>query len=165
MAVFPQIQVRQPRAHDLVDAPVRVCGIATGFEGSIAARVRDSNGNELKGVVNINAGGTGIWGNFTASIKTGVPPTPQGTLEVFEFSAKDGSEINKVVRPIVFGRALRNPYLGFAVHTVAAGDTLSAIANEFYGDPAKFTIIFEANRNQISDPDLIFPGQDLRIPQ
>jgi nucleoid-associated protein YgaU len=161
---FPEIQVRQPRAHDLVDAPVRVCGIATGFEGVIEARVRDANGNELKKIV-INAGGTGIWGNFTAIIRTGVPPTPQGTLEVFETSAEDGSEINKVVRPIVFGRALRNPYHGFAVHTVVSGDTLSGIADQFYGDPSKFTLIFDANRHQISDPNLIFPGQDLRVPQ
>lgn len=160
----PTIQVRQPRAHDLVDAPVRVCGVATGFEGVIEARVRDSNGNELKRI-SIEAGGTGIWGNFTAAIRTGVPPTPQGTLEVFETSAEDGSEISKVVRPIVFGRALLNPYHGFAIHRVVAGDTLSGIADQFYGDPAKFTIIFEANRNQISDPDLIFPGQDLRVPQ
>jgi nucleoid-associated protein YgaU len=69
------------------------------------------------------------------------------------------------VIPIVFGRALVDPYTGFALHTVAAGDTLSEIADTFYGDPAKFQIIFAANRDQLSDPDVIVPGQVLRIPQ
>jgi len=48
---------------------------------------------------------------------------------------------------------------------VKAGETLSEIADQFYGDPDKFTIIFDANRNQLTDPDVIHPGQDLRIPQ
>jgi nucleoid-associated protein YgaU len=94
-----------------------------------------------------------------------VPNRPRGTLEVFEFSAKDGSEINKRVIPIVYGRALIDPFHGFTIHTVEPGDTLSAIADQFYGDPATFRIIFAANRNQLDDPDEIVPGQVLRIPQ
>ena len=114
----------------------------------------------------IMAGGTGVWGNYQVEIPLGsVPPTPQGTLEVFEFSAADGSEIHKVVVPIVFGRALVDPYGGFAQYTVVSGDTLSGIAQQWYGDPNQWPRIFEANRNQISNPNLIFPGQVLRIPQ
>ena len=63
----------------------------------------------------------------------GVPPTPQGTLEVFDVSAKDGSELSKVVVPIIFGRALLDPYHGFAQYTVVSGDTLSGIAAKYYG--------------------------------
>lgn len=33
VAVFPPISVRQPRPHDIVDDPVGVCGVGTGFEG------------------------------------------------------------------------------------------------------------------------------------
>jgi nucleoid-associated protein YgaU len=58
-----------------------------------------------------------------------------------------------------------DPFQGFSVYTVRSGDTLSAIADEFYGDPAKFRIIFAANREVIDDPDVIVPGQVLRIPQ
>jgi hypothetical protein len=47
MPSFPVITVRQPRPHDLVDDPVEVCGVGTGFEAVFAARVRDGNGNEL----------------------------------------------------------------------------------------------------------------------
>ena len=67
--------------------------------------------------------------------------------------------------PILFGRALQNPYHGVTVDTVQSGDTLSSIAQEFYGDPERFRTIFQANRNVLEDPDEIFPGQELRIPQ
>ncbi len=96
---------------------------------------------------------------------TGIPATPQGFLEVFEFSAQDGSEINKVVLPLIFGRALIDPYHGFAQHTVVPGDSLSGIAQRFYGDATLWPRLFEANRHQISNPNLIFPGQVLRVPQ
>jgi nucleoid-associated protein YgaU len=49
-------------------------------------------------------------------------------------------------------------------HTVASGDTLSKIARHHYGDAGKWRAIFEANRDQIKDPDLIHPGQVLTIP-
>jgi nucleoid-associated protein YgaU len=162
---IPLISLRHPRAHDIVDDPVEVAGVGTGFEGTLQARVRDASGNELA-QRSFEAGGTGIWGNFFFRIDVpGIPSRPRGSLEVFEISANDGSEINKQVVRLVFGRALVDPYHGFAVHTVQAGDTLSAIADQFYGDPARFTTIFEANRNVLDDPDVIFPGQELRIPQ
>ena len=50
-------------------------------------------------------------------------------------------------------------------YTVQAGDTLSKIAQSFLGDGAKFPIIFEANKEVIKDPNLIYPGQMLRIPK
>ncbi len=49
--------------------------------------------------------------------------------------------------------------------TVASGDSLSKIAKREYGDASKWKRIFEANRDQIKNPDLIHPGQKLRIPQ
>ena len=49
-------------------------------------------------------------------------------------------------------------------YTVEKGDTLSAIAKRFYGDPKKYMTIFNANKNQLKDPDKISPGQELIIP-
>ena len=165
MPSFPLFTVRQPRPHDLVDDPVEACGVATAFEATFAARVRDGNGAQLA-QVSVTAGGTGIWGNFHTVLALGtIPTTPQGTFEVFGFHAGTGEEINKVVVPIVFGRALIDPYHGFAQHTVVAGDTLSSLAEQFYGDLTQWPRIFEANRDQILNPDLIFPGQTLRVPQ
>ncbi|MCC6419223.1 MAG: LysM peptidoglycan-binding domain-containing protein [Gemmataceae bacterium] len=49
-------------------------------------------------------------------------------------------------------------------YTVADGDTLSAIAAHYYGSADEWPRIFEANRDQLDNPDLIYPGQMLRIP-
>ena len=49
-------------------------------------------------------------------------------------------------------------------YVVVAGDSLSKIAKRHYGDANKWQRIFEANRDQIKDPDLIHPGQKLTIP-
>jgi nucleoid-associated protein YgaU len=162
---FPPRAIRQPQAFDIVDDPIKVSGVGTGFEATFAARVRDADGTELTQVT-IMAGGTGIWANFHELIALpSVPSTPQGTLEVFEFSAKDGSEVGKVTIPITFGTYLIPGYVGFGQVTIAPGDTLSALAQSWYGDASKWPIIFEANRDQIVNPNLIFPGQILRIPQ
>ncbi|MGY3266364.1 MULTISPECIES: LysM peptidoglycan-binding domain-containing protein [unclassified Lysobacter] len=49
-------------------------------------------------------------------------------------------------------------------YTVQKGDTLSHIAKHFYGKASHWHAIFEANRGQLDDPDLIRPGQVLVIP-
>jgi nucleoid-associated protein YgaU len=49
-------------------------------------------------------------------------------------------------------------------HTVARGDTLSAIAKKYYGNANKYPAIFEANKPMLGHPDKIYPGQTLRIP-
>ena len=49
-------------------------------------------------------------------------------------------------------------------YTVKSGDTLSKIAKEFLGDSGAYREIFDANRDQLSDPDKIKPGQVLKIP-
>lgn len=49
-------------------------------------------------------------------------------------------------------------------HTVARGDTLSAIAKKYYGNANKYHAIFEANKPMLGHPDKIYPGQTLRIP-
>ncbi len=50
------------------------------------------------------------------------------------------------------------------IYTVAAGDSLSRIARHFYGDGNAWKQIFDANRDQLTDPDRIKPGQMLKIP-
>lgn len=51
------------------------------------------------------------------------------------------------------------------VHEVQSGDTLSAIAKQHYGDANAYQRIFEANRPMLKDPDDIYPGQVLIIPE
>lgn len=52
-----------------------------------------------------------------------------------------------------------------ARYTVRKGDSLSAIAKREYGDAGEWRRIYEANRDQIDNPDLIHPGQELTIPR
>jgi nucleoid-associated protein YgaU len=49
-------------------------------------------------------------------------------------------------------------------YTVKAGDTLSKIAKDMLGNANAYPEIFDANRDQLSDPDKIKPGQVLKIP-
>ena len=49
-------------------------------------------------------------------------------------------------------------------YEIKSGDTLSKIAKQFYGKASEYPRIFDANREVIGDPDLIFPGQKIRIP-
>lgn len=49
-------------------------------------------------------------------------------------------------------------------YTVKSGDTLSGIAKQHLGDANAYTRIFELNRDQLSDPDKIKPGQVLKLP-
>ena len=50
-------------------------------------------------------------------------------------------------------------------YTVQSGDTLSGIAKKFLGNANDYMEIFNANRDQLTDPDKIKPGQVLKIPQ
>ena len=57
------------------------------------------------------------------------------------------------------------PAVSSGTYVVVKGDSLSKIALRYYGNAAKWRRIYEANRESIKDPDLIYPGQELRIPQ
>jgi nucleoid-associated protein YgaU len=50
------------------------------------------------------------------------------------------------------------------MYVVVSGDSLSKIAKREYGDANKWRTIYEANKDLIKDPDLIYPGQELKIP-
>ena len=54
---------------------------------------------------------------------------------------------------------------GRRTYTVAAGDSLSKIAKNFYGNANQYMKIFEANKDKLSDPDKIKVGQELVIPE
>jgi LysM repeat protein len=51
------------------------------------------------------------------------------------------------------------------IYEVVSGDTLSKIAKKFYGDAAQYKKIFDANTDQLKDPDKIQVGQKLKVPE
>lgn len=64
------------------------------------------------------------------------------------------------------GQRLRIPVRNqaYVIHTVQPGEWLSTIAKEYYGDPLKYSAIFEVNSETIKDANQIHPGQVLEIP-
>jgi nucleoid-associated protein YgaU len=54
---------------------------------------------------------------------------------------------------------------GHRTYTVKSGDSLSKIAREYYGNAGDYMKIFNANRDKLSDPNKIQPGQELVIPE
>ena len=62
-------------------------------------------------------------------------------------------------------QAVGGPAAAATTYTVKSGDTLSKIAKQHLGDANAYMAIFDANRDQLKDPDKIQPGQVLKIPQ
>ena len=157
-------EIQQPRPQDLVGNPILVGGIGSGFEATLQFRVHDGH-DERTGPFTVG-GGTGEHGQFQLAVDVSGAAFQLDRLfvEVFEESAADGSEINKVIVPVIFGPRIVAGYIGFRLHVVQRGDTLSEIARDNYGDPGRFRDIVRANPLAIGDPNRIFPGQTLRIP-
>jgi nucleoid-associated protein YgaU len=158
------IRIDQPRAFDLVGNPILVGGIGAGFEATLNYRVHEGH-DEVTGFFTVG-GGTGEHGQYQLQVDVaGAAFTLDRVfVEVFEVSAADGSEIHKVIVPVILGPQIVTNYIGYREHLVRPGDTLWAIAEMNYGNGNKLPNIVRANPNQIADPDLIFPGQVLKIP-
>ena len=156
--------IQQPQPLDIVGDPILVGGLGTGFEATLQYRVSEGH-DEVTGHFMVG-GGTGEHGQFQVQIDvSGAAFTlPRLFIDVYEESAKDGSEINRVTVPVIYGPLIVPVYIGYREHTVEPGDTLFAIAQDAYGNGSLFPRIVTANPATITDPDLIVPGQVLRIP-
>lgn len=157
-------EIHQPRPFDIVGNPILIAGVGSGFEATLQYRVHDGH-DERAGFFNVG-GGTGEHGQFQLSVDaTGAAfALDRLFVEIFEESAKDGSEINKVITPVIYGPRIVPGYIGFRLHKVVRGDTLSKIARANYGDAGRFNDIVRANPTLIADPNRIFVGQILKIP-
>ncbi|WP_224824481.1 LysM peptidoglycan-binding domain-containing protein [Cognatishimia sp. MH4019] len=107
----------------------------------------------------------GQWRTALPQVDTGVY-----TLRVDELDA-EGRVASRVETPFrredratVASEIEAAPGVDLAVKTVQPGATLWAIADERYGDGTLYVRVFEANRDRIRDPDLIYPGQVFTIP-
>lgn len=157
------IKLDMPRRFDLVGDPILIGGIATGFEATINFRVHEGH-DEVTGAITVG-GGSGEYAQFQARVRVGGAAFKLDRLfvELFEVSAKDGSELHKVTVPVLLGSRIVKGYAGYREHTVRKGETLSKIARRHYGRP-DFEPIVRANPQDISDPDVIHTGQVFRIP-
>lgn len=103
--VAPAILVETPAPGDIVASPLRLAGTANTFEAVFQHRLTDAAGHVLAEGNDMATSGTGTRGTFAVSVVFAAPPVgTTGTLRVWESSAKDGSAINVVEIPVVFGR-------------------------------------------------------------
>lgn len=88
--------------------------------------------------------------NVKSGVDTTAPPPPKA-----DFSNVQSGVASTA--PVVAPPAAQT-------YTVAKGDSLSKIAKKLYGNANRWRAIFEANRDQLDNPDLIQPGQILKLP-
>jgi len=86
------------------------------------------------------------------------------TAEAMEKAVLIAGNAHGVTDVDVSGLESPEPEASVVYYTVESGDTLSKIAKAHLGDAMAYPQIFEANREVIKDPDLIYPGQKIRIP-
>jgi hypothetical protein len=99
-AASGNIVVDSPKANQTIQVVFEVKGRARVFENNLNYRVTDTNSNVLlEGSVLTNAKDAGQFGNFSFTI-SGITGKGQIVLQVFDYSAKDGAEIDKVIIPL-----------------------------------------------------------------
>jgi nucleoid-associated protein YgaU len=86
------------------------------------------------------------------------PPAQKPTEAAPAGGTSNASTANKP--PVAQPTTVQQEY-----YTVKSGDSLSKIAKQLYGDGQQWKRIFEANKDQIKDANLIQPGQKLKIPR
>ncbi len=167
--------VLAPGAVPEVLRTVALDAIAYGPAGDVRLSGRASGGGQVRVYVDdafVVLGpvdGDGTWA-------TGLPGTGPGTytLRIDQIDAA-GTVVSRIETPFrreeratiaaVLAEETAVPGFQVAVRTVQPGNTLWGISQERYGEGILYVQVFEANRDLIRDPDLIFPGQILRLPQ
>lgn len=116
---MPNIIVFAPKSNDEIGLPLVIDGAARVFESTFAYRLKDSNGAILvENSAMANAPDAGQFGLFHVEASYPEPKGTIGTVEVFEYSAKDGSEINKVIVPVRFKKVESMTVKAFFGNTV-----------------------------------------------
>jgi hypothetical protein len=157
------IEVRQPREHDLIGRRFVIAGYGTGFEATVLWRVLDKQGRKLGEGPIQGAGSMGVLDDFGHEVSLGGSSVrgAQVTLQVFgdDPSGENppGPDLNEI-RVTLF-----TELDGWKLYEVRRGDSLTKIARD-EGQNTTADDVFNANRDKITNPDLIHPGQVLRIP-
>jgi len=144
-----------------VDGNVVLAGRAEG-EGSVQIYLDNT------AIASVPVSPSGDWQTTLPEVDTGVY-----TLRVDEIG-QDGAVVSRIETPFkreeaekvaeVMQEETANPEFQVAMRTVQPGNTLWAIARERYGEGIMYVMVFEANRDRIRNPDLIYPGQVFVLP-
>src|SRR3989338_5138161 len=102
-SVKPNIIVDLPKDNDEIGQPVLISGQARVFENQLNYRIKDGDGNVLnEGGLYAKSPDVGQFGPFEVETTYTIPKTDYGAIEVFDYSAKDGSQIDTVTIPVKF---------------------------------------------------------------
>ena len=94
----------------------------------------------------------------------GAAPTETAKGEVWTAIKGVDKTFGDLMADITIDPSLPAPKAKDQSYTVQGGDTLSKISKQFYGDANRYMRIFDANKDQLKDPNVIKPGQVLKIP-
>jgi len=130
--------------HILSDNP-GVENLSVVFKDGEATLIAEANNFEAAQVAVLMAG----------NVKGVTKVTPQ-------FQINDVKNPTEAVTEVDIVAALEPANVEY--YLIQSGDSLSKIAKKYYNNAAEYPRIFEANKEVIKDPDLIYPGQKIRIP-
>ena len=164
-----------PGASPEVLATVALDAIAYDDAGEVRLSGRAAGGGTVRvyidnrPVIEVPVEANGQWTSGLPDVATGVY-----TMRVDQLDAA-GSVISRIETPFqreeratiaaAMGEQTNAPDFTVAVKTVQPGATLWAIARDRYGDGVMYVQVFEANRDRIRNPDLIYPGQVFVLPE
>lgn len=159
------IHIQQPAPYDIVGDNISIAGVAgEAFEATYNYRVTEGH-DEVTG--HFMAGdGVGGHGQFQIVADTSEAAFTHvvAYVEVFHLSAKDGSELDRVVVPVILGGRIVPGYTTYLEHTVSRGETLWSIARQHYGNGNLYHRLVTANP-AITNPNVIQVGDLIRVPR
>ena len=95
----------------------------------------------------------------------GVAPSQEAANKVWDEIKRVNPRADDITADFPIDTSMqRQQTSSIQTYKVKAGDTLSKISKQFYGSPNEYMKIFEANKDQLNDPDKIQVGQELKIP-
>lgn len=98
-----QTVVTSPKENDTIKSPVEITGRAVAFENTVNIRIKDDADKILaETFATADSPDVGEFGNFSVSVEFKETNQKNGVVEVFQISAKDGSETDKVTIPVTF---------------------------------------------------------------
>lgn len=165
------IQLRHPLPYDPVGRSFHLAGLGSGHEADLYFRLRNSTGDVM--AEGRFRGGPYSLQDFHHVVELPPELSPsddRATLEVFWESPADpeedpsGPEKDTASTPLVLAFTFMPNFVGWYPQTVQPGDTLTGIAQASHSQDVTADHIFRCNQDLLDDPDVIHPGQVLRIP-
>ena len=151
-SIQKHIEENNPGVKDLeVEFEDGVVTLCAECESATALQKMILMAGNVKGVEDVRVGNISI--TPPAPAATAETPAVEDTPEVVAEAPVAASEVVEVLEQA-----------NVEYYIIQKGDSLSKIAKKYYGNAMEYPRLFEENREVIEDPDLIYPGQKIRIP-